>query len=791
MMWSQKRLEGLIAQLERRIEEQLAELKRLDGNVTDGRQLGTSVSQLSEFVQRLDHDVGQGFAGVGNRLETDLVTMAEQIRQLGGIVSQLGEFVQRLDRDVGQGFAAVGNRLETDLVTLARTTHELVESSRYASSVLSKLAADQIQLADGARHNGAAAQSRPVPAITVPVEPPILPLEDAELPPAVRKWLAEHDTGPNQPAWYLNQKLLPQSPDTLSQLPEIMAACHRRLRPGDRLAWAQQVAQEPLLAPNELEQVLGLLGPVQGPTEVIDANKTWLVAFATRRIEAAGVVLRWSTLAMEALHVRLRPLAEEMLERSGLREAAHAVDLPEPDADMENWARLLPSLVTTVATREGVPIGVTLPARFDEAPERMGEALARLRRALREGGKQDEIAFQWVRGSVRVAKSSAVLAFAHRQEIGFDFTPVSRGARESRLAAYEDRLPYRALPFDLRLPSYGAHKVAVVEIPRWPGRFLDSSATGQPCGLGSLFQTEFDQSRRRLARVLDRAGQEQFERQANSDAALVGYWPEYFVYNWSQPAAAYLRVFEFDASDLFSAASPLNRVFRGSEIELNRPHYLSGQQLLAVAARVVQPIVNNLALKQLQIEAHEYLRENRPDITGDAARLIEWMPETLGITLELGSGFGVMARRLQHRAGHYIGLDLTFDQVAAIRELGALGLIADMQALPFADAVFDTIVADNVVEHAGDPLQALLECQRVLKPGGLAFMVIPPDYLRPEFCNPAHLWKSDETSVREALRRAGLRIVRQETIHLADLGVGGAYPSSDGQTGLWQVEKPA
>jgi hypothetical protein len=85
----------------------------------------------------------------------------------------------------------------------------------------------------------------------------------------------------------------------------------------------------------------------------------------------------------------------------------------------------------------------------------------------------------------------------------------------------------------------------------------------------------------------------------------------------------------------------------------------------------------------------------------------------------------------------------------------------------------------------------LLECHRVLKPGGSVFMVIPPDFRRSDFCNEAHLWKSDEESVHEALRRAGLRVVRQETIHLTDHGVSGAFPSSDGQTGLWHVEKTA
>jgi SAM-dependent methyltransferase len=447
-------------------------------------------------------------------------------------------------------------------------------------------------------------------------------------------------------------------------------------------------------------------------------------------------------------------------------------------------------LVATVCTQDGVPIGITLPTRFDEIPDAMDNAVARLRQALRDGGKPDEIAFQWVRGSVSIGRSLAVLDFAHRHGVGFDLTPVNRDAIESRLAAYDDRFPYRALAFDLRLPSHAAQKDAVIEVPRWPGRSLDTRmANGEAAGLSAIFDAEFELGRKRLARVLDRLGQKQFELQVNLDATQIEYWPHYFVHNWSPPAPAWLRMFEFDAGDMFSRASPLLRVGGSGHLDGRDARLLGGAQFFAAAAKAAaMHVESSESLRQAQIEAHAYLRD-RVEITADAERLITWMPQTLGATLELGSGLGVMARRIRDRATSYIGLDLTVEQVSVLRELGAGGLVADMQALPFGEGVFDTLVADNVIEHAADPVQALAECARVLKPGGQAFMVIPPDYLRPEFSNQAHLWKADEASVREALTRAGLRIVRDETLHMADLGISGAHPSSDGKTILWQVEK--
>jgi SAM-dependent methyltransferase len=162
----------------------------------------------------------------------------------------------------------------------------------------------------------------------------------------------------------------------------------------------------------------------------------------------------------------------------------------------------------------------------------------------------------------------------------------------------------------------------------------------------------------------------------------------------------------------------------------------------------------------------------------------------LGETLELGSGYGVMARRVAERASVYVGLELTVDQAKALEEIGAAGAVADIHALPFGGETFDTIIADNVIEHAHDPLAALKECFRVLRPGGSAFLVIPNDYLGSRFRNRSHFWKADEASVRLAAELAGFKIARQKTLRLAEHGVAGAFPSSGGTTGLWELAKP-
>jgi len=49
----------------------------------------------------------------------------------------------------------------------------------------------------------------------------------------------------------------------------------------------------------------------------------------------------------------------------------------------------------------------------------------------------------------------------------------------------------------------------------------------------------------------------------------------------------------------------------------------------------------------------------------------------------------------------------------------------DMHALPYADASFDVVVHSDTLEHVRDPVHALGECRRVLRPGGALCYTVP------------------------------------------------------------------
>lgn len=92
--------------------------------------------------------------------------------------------------------------------------------------------------------------------------------------------------------------------------------------------------------------------------------------------------------------------------------------------------------------------------------------------------------------------------------------------------------------------------------------------------------------------------------------------------------------------------------------------------------------------------------------------------------LEIGVGMGADFMRWVRAGAVATGVDLTDRAVALTRQrlldagLSAEVRIADAEALPFPDAVFDVVYSWGVLHHTPDTGKALAEAQRVLAPGG-------------------------------------------------------------------------
>lgn len=55
-------------------------------------------------------------------------------------------------------------------------------------------------------------------------------------------------------------------------------------------------------------------------------------------------------------------------------------------------------------------------------------------------------------------------------------------------------------------------------------------------------------------------------------------------------------------------------------------------------------------------------------------------------------------------------------------------VVGDAANMPFEDSFFDTIIMNDAMEHVDHPYQVLMECRRVLKPGGKLYINFPPYY---------------------------------------------------------------
>ncbi|HZU87731.1 MAG TPA: class I SAM-dependent methyltransferase [Stellaceae bacterium] len=100
--------------------------------------------------------------------------------------------------------------------------------------------------------------------------------------------------------------------------------------------------------------------------------------------------------------------------------------------------------------------------------------------------------------------------------------------------------------------------------------------------------------------------------------------------------------------------------------------------------------------------------------------------------LDLACGPGLVAAAAARRGALPIGVDFSAAMLAPAR--AAYPAIrfeeADAEALPFADGRFDAVVANFGVHHFPDPVRALTEIRRVLRPGGrIAFTswAAPPE----------------------------------------------------------------
>jgi len=132
--------------------------------------------------------------------------------------------------------------------------------------------------------------------------------------------------------------------------------------------------------------------------------------------------------------------------------------------------------------------------------------------------------------------------------------------------------------------------------------------------------------------------------------------------------------------------------------------------------------------------ASDYLADLSKSPVSDARlsiavqKLLAAMP--IGDLLDIGTGTGRLLRILGKLADQAVGVDISSKMLLVARSnLQAAGLShcmvrhANMYKMPFTNGSFDTITIDDVLNEAENPVAAVAEAARILRPNGRLLLI--------------------------------------------------------------------
>ncbi len=179
------------------------------------------------------------------------------------------------------------------------------------------------------------------------------------------------------------------------------------------------------------------------------------------------------------------------------------------------------------------------------------------------------------------------------------------------------------------------------------------------------------------------------------------------------------------------------------------------------------------------------------------------MPVEPGETVvDLGTGSGYALRALRETADIACGYGLDGAPEMARNAAGYTDddaisfLVADFDALPFADDSVDHVFSMEAFYYARDPIHTLEEIRRILRPGGTFYCAV--NYY--EENEASHDWQQyidiemtrwDREEYRAAFREAGLYVATQDTIpdREVDIPPAEAFPTDDWETRAAMVDR--
>lgn len=160
--------------------------------------------------------------------------------------------------------------------------------------------------------------------------------------------------------------------------------------------------------------------------------------------------------------------------------------------------------------------------------------------------------------------------------------------------------------------------------------------------------------------------------------------------------------------------------------------------------------------------------------------------------LDLGSGPGWYARALHERGADVVPVDMGDDDVDLARRGGLPVVQGDALRTPFPAGVFDGVFCSNMLEHVPETRSVFDEIERVLRPGGWAWVswtnwyspwggheIVPFHYLGPDRGRQAYVrffGEPRKNDIYDALWPTSIAAVLDEVRHLPGLRLLDAVP---------------
>ncbi len=137
-----------------------------------------------------------------------------------------------------------------------------------------------------------------------------------------------------------------------------------------------------------------------------------------------------------------------------------------------------------------------------------------------------------------------------------------------------------------------------------------------------------------------------------------------------------------------------------------------------------------------------------------ARAMKDFSPQLTGKLLDVGCGDKPYRSLLG--VDEYVGMEIESERA---RTLFDADVYYDGRTFPFTDGSFDSVLANEVLEHVFNPEEFMAEIVRVLRPGGKLVMTVP--FVWDEHEQPVDYARYTSFGLRHLVEAAGFRVLEQ------------------------------